>query len=344
MEARDQLDQPMPTSPVGGPATGGLARWRAPLVAATMVAALFATIFLAALGEPRPHEVAVVVVGDRALASAVQDGLDGVAPGAFEVDAVGSGREADSRLLARDAFGVLDPTTAPVQVRIAAFNGAALNGAVQGALVAAAAAGPGEATPEVVDLQAGEGKPASIFYVVFGMVIAAMAFTVASGTLTPFATRGGLRPRLLATVVTALVVGVAVSLVAWAFDALPGGYVAVAGLAALLMCALALCVQGLALLLGPAGLVVSAIFFIMVGNAASGAAVHVLLLGDGWRQASPLLPTGAGATAIVDVAAFEDASIAAPVAVLVGWVVIGLVLLALGFRRRDAAATPAPAA
>ncbi|MCW2956455.1 MAG: hypothetical protein JWO69_1324 [Thermoleophilia bacterium] len=310
-----------------------------------MVSVLFATIFLAAVGKPAPHDVPVAIVGPAAQAEAVQEQLDARIDGGFDVRSVETEEEGRALIGDRDAYGVLVVDGADTKVLVAGFNGAALNGAVQSALLPVGVVlGGGQVQPVVEDVQAGTGKPGSVFYVVFGMVIAGMAFTIASGALTPIAAVGGWRQRLLATAVTAVVVGVAIALVAFAFDALPGDYALVALVAALLMFALAAMIQGLVLLLGPPGLILSAIFFIMIGNAASGAAVHPLLLGQGWRQLSPLLPTGAGSMAVVDVAAFSDADVTGPLVVLVVWALLGTALVVVGVRRRAAPAATAAAA
>lgn len=327
----------MPTSPI--------VRWRAPLVAATAIAVLFASIFLAALGSPSPRDIPVALVGSQEQARQLEAQLNEQAEEGFDVQSVLTAKKGKRLLGDRDVYGVLDPTAeAGPTIYVAGFNGAALNGAVQGALspaagVMAATAPRAQGGIKViqVDTHKGKGKPTSVFYIVFGMVIAGMAFTVASGALTPMAAVGGVAQRLIATIVTAFVVGISVSGVAWLFDALPGGYVQVALIAGLLMAALALSIQGLALILGPPGLILSAVFFIMIGNAASGAAVHKLLLGTGWRELSPLLPTGAGATAIVNVSAFPGASSSSPMLVLAAWAVIGSVLVAVGVKRRATA-------
>ena len=124
-----------------------------------------------------------------------------------------------------------------------------------------------------------------------------------------------------------------VTLAAWAFDSLPGNYLQVFGVLSLLMFALGLTVQGITRVIGIPGLPISAIFFVMIGNAASGAAVHPLLLGDGWRQLSPLIPTGAATRAVLDVAAFHGANPASAIAVLVAWIAIGLMLVYAASRR-----------
>lgn len=161
------------TDPTEGPPSAG--GRMAPVIAAVVVASLFAVIFLAALGSPRPHGVAVAVVGSQRAAEQVQGALDANGRTGFDVQAVPNEARGRTMLEARDVYGVASPQ----RLLVSSFNGEALNAVVESALTASAT--PGASTRPVVDVHEGAGKPGAIFYAVFGMVIGAMVLTIVSG-------------------------------------------------------------------------------------------------------------------------------------------------------------------
>ena len=88
-------------------------------------------------------------------------------------------------------------------------------------------------------------------------------------------------------------------------DALPGDYLALSAVAALIVLAVALPVAGLIRLLGPPGAGIAALLFIAIGNPGSGNASAPELLPGFWRVAGQLLPPGAGGQALRTTAYFD---------------------------------------
>jgi hypothetical protein len=91
-------------------------------------------------------------------------------------------------------------------------------------------------------------------------------------------------------------------------------------------------------LLGPAGVAVGAVLFLITGNPASGNATAPELLPGFWRWISQLMPPGAGGTGLRNVAYFDGNATIRPVLVLVSYAVVGaaLVSAADAIRRRRA--------
>jgi len=139
------------------------------------------------------------------------------------------------------------------------------------------------------------------------------------GALALFAGLGGL-------VVVALVHG-------W-LDALPGDGLALSGVAALTILAIALPTAGVERLLGPLGVGLAAVVFFLVGNPGSGNASAPELLPGFWGAVGPLLPPGAGGDALRATAYFDGAAAAQPLLVLGAWVALGALLLLLADRLR----------
>ena len=130
--------------------------------------------------------------------------------------------------------------------------------------------------------------------------------------------------------------GLALTAMLGAMDALPGPYLAVSGVAALIVAAVALTATGLVRLLGPAGLGVAALLFVVLGNPGSGNASAPELLPGFWRVTGQLLPPGAGGQALRDVAYFDGHGLLVPALVLTAWAVSGAALFVVARRRAPA--------
>jgi hypothetical protein len=136
--------------------------------------------------------------------------------------------------------------------------------------------------------------------------------------------------------------GLALTALLGAMDALPGSYLAVSGAVALVVAAVALTATGLFRALGPAGIGLAALLFIVVGNPGSGNASAPELLPGFWRVTGQLLPPGAGGQAIRDVAYFDGHALAQPALVLAAWALLGATLILVGRWAPKAAPAPAP--
>ena len=118
---------------------------------------------------------------------------------------------------------------------------------------------------------------------------------------------------------------------------LAGGWWAVAGALGLLVLAGGATVAGLAALLGRAGIGVGALLLMLLGNPWSGAVSAPELLPEPVGEWGQWLPTGAGASLLRSVAFFDGNAAGRPLAVLLGWLLLGVAALLWGGRRRSAA-------
>ena len=147
---------------------------------------------------------------------------------------------------------------------------------------------------------------------------------------------------LLALAAFALVGGLVSVLLA--AGALPGPVPALAALAALLLLAVGASTAALIALRGIAGVGIGFLVFLIVGNIASGAAAGPELLPGFWRAVGQLLPPGAAASALRDIAYFPAATLLGPLAVLGGFAALGSAIeLALGPRQAGRPLIAAPA-
>jgi hypothetical protein len=122
--------------------------------------------------------------------------------------------------------------------------------------------------------------------------------------------------------------GVAMTAVAsTGLGALPGSFVALSGMCALALLAIALPTAGLYRLFGQAGVALSAVVFLVLGNSASGNGTAPELLPGFWRWIGQLMPPGAGGTGIRNISYFHGNALARPLLVLATYAVLGAALV-----------------
>jgi hypothetical protein len=148
--------------------------------------------------------------------------------------------------------------------------------------------------------------------------------------------------RLAGLLVYGLLAGLVAAAVQHGLGVLAGGYLAAAGVDGLMTLAIAAAVAGLGAVLGRAGIALGVLLVFILGNPISAVASAPELLPKPWGAIGQLLPPGAGATLLRDVAFFDGAGGTVPLVVLASWALVGLILVALrGQRRPEPAADPA---
>ncbi len=292
------------------------------VVGLALAQAVVVLAFVVPQHEPRPRDVPVGVVGPPAAAAAVAERAgDALDPRPFPDEA-----RARAAVLDREVYGALvaGPDRAPRALLVASAASPAV------AQVLTAAAGPGVPVRELRALDPQDPRGATLNLMFLPLIVVCLPAAVLLGGL-PLPGRAVLGAVALFAVLGGLLV---TALVHGAIGALPGPFAALAGVAVLTVLAMALPAAGLVRVLGPAGVAVAAVVFLLVGNPASGNAGAPELLPSPWREVGPLLPPGAGGDALRGTAYFDGAAVGAPLAVLAAWALGGAVLLLLA-RRRD---------
>lgn len=139
--------------------------------------------------------------------------------------------------------------------------------------------------------------------------------------------------QLVALVVVAATAGLGAYLIAQTFlGVLPHQHVATWASLALTILAISASTAGLIALIGPAGLGVSAILMVFIGNPFSGSTSATELLPKGVGDIGQWLPPGAGVSLLRGTAYFDGNGTAAHIAVLALWAGFGMLAVVLGHR------------
>ena len=145
----------------------------------------------------------------------------------------------------------------------------------------------------------------------------------------------GVGRRVVGVVLTAVLAGAALTGIAHSWlGVMDGPWWAEAGVIALGISAVGLTLVGLEALFGFVGLGLGAAVIMLIGNPFSGMTSAPEMLPTGWATLGQWLPPGATGTLLRSVTFFDGAGGMQSLWILVGWVVLGLALAALGARRR----------
>jgi hypothetical protein len=303
------------------------------VVAVVFVQALLALWFAWPAKELAPRDLPLLVAGPGPAATAFADRLRAERPGAFDVRTVADATAADAALRDRQAYAafVLAQDGPSLHVASAASPTVA-------ALLTQAAQQMGGGRPvpvvDVVPTPAGDPRGAGFA----GGFLPLLLTSIAAGAALLLAV-GSRGLRSAGLIGYAILAGLVAAAVQHGMGVLSGSYLAAAGVDALLTLAIAASVAGLGAVLGRAGMALGAFLLFVIGNPISAVASAPELLPQPWGAIGQLIPPGAGATLLRDVAFFDGAGGRAALIVLAGWALVGLVLVAL---RRPS--RPAPAA
>ncbi|GAA1878883.1 membrane protein [Pseudonocardia ailaonensis] len=306
---------------------------RPPLAAVVALLTVVIGALLIAFGWPAVrtslHDVPLAVAGPSAATGRVAAELEQRRPGAFTVVAVPDTAAAEALIRDREVYGAIDLSAGAPQVITASAASPLVAQALQ-----ALAAGLGQASPVPVrdlvplppDDPRGAGLAAGSLPLVLGGLLGAVLLTrLVRGT----------GRRVAGALAFAVVGGLAlVAILQFWFGSLAGGYWVNSAAVALAVAATALTLLGLEALLGAAGLGIGAVLILLVGNPLAGTASAPEML-PGWSgELGRYLPPGASTSLLRSTAFFDGGGALAPLLVLLGWLLLGLVLCLAGRARR----------
>lgn len=294
------------------------------VVGVVAVQALMLFAFALPAVNSGPREVPVAVAGPPEAVAQVEQvlastpGRDADVP-AFDVSVVEDQEAATEAIADREVYGAVVVSPDGPQLLV----GSAASPAVAQLLRSVAGPVPvRDVFPTTPDDPNGSGLAVGVLPLVMTSAAGGLAAAILiRRTGSRFAVLIGL------TVIAGLA---AAALLEYGLGVTEGSYWPLAGVLALLVGGVAAAVAGLGAVLGRAGAGLGMLLMIFLGNPFSAAASAPEMLPQPWGDIGQLMPPGAGASAVRSVAFFDGAALAQPVLVLSIWLVVGLVLTALG--------------
>ncbi|MFD9794693.1 DUF3533 domain-containing protein [Streptomyces sp. NPDC059070] len=308
----------------------------------------FITSYAGAFHSPKPKDIAFAVVAPEQISTGTVQRLNALPGGALDARAVKDRATATRQLRDRDIDGALlvDPAGTTDTLLVASGGGASLSGAVE--LVVSAVEKAERRTVRVVDVapaDQGDARGLSSFYLVVGWCVGgylcAAILAISHGARPANVQRALIRLAALAVysiaagLLGALIIGPVLS-------ALPGNYLALSGLGALVVFAVGattLAFQGLA---GIIGIGLAILVVVVLGNPSAGGAYPYPLLPPFWKAIGPALPPGAGTWTARSIAYFRGNAVTGPLLVLSAWAVAGaaVTMVMAGVRKKETGEDP----
>jgi hypothetical protein len=283
------------------------------------VQVVFVASYVGALHAPKPHGIALGVVGAAPVATAV--GKEFSLTTTRYASESAARHAIDQRKI--DGAFVAGPSGATLIVAPAA--GPAMASSLGTAFAAAAVAFKQPLRVVTVHpLPSGDSGGTVSFLVVMALIVggylsATMAMAYGGGATKP----GRLAALACAAVLGALLVDTVAGPV---IGALPTEkFLALWGLFIIVMMAVAFSSAALQSALGPAGTLIVVIVFVILGAPASGGPVPRAFLPGFWRVVGPYLPAGAGTDAVRNTLYFGGNALARPLIVLAAYLIVGAI-------------------
>jgi len=277
------------------------------------------------------HDLPIGVVGDPASTAPVETALGSAAPGAFAVEAFGTGDDLAQAVHEREVVGGLVVTADGLEAVVASAGSTAISGSLT-----AAANAVGQATglpvtvTDVVPLPEGDPTGVGIGGLAFPLVFGGIVPVVAFRKIFPHSDRWKLAGLVSFSAGGGIVVAAVLRF--W-FGSIENAFWPVAGAMALGIAALALPLAGLQQAFGGKGFTLGAMSMMFLGNPLAGIATTGDWLPSGLGALGQLLPPGAAGTLVRSAAYFDGAGGLTAGLTLLAWVVAGALVHVVGTRR-----------
>jgi hypothetical protein len=306
------------------------------LIGVALIQLALCSSYLAAFHAPHAKDVPISVVGSGPAVQAIATSIRQNSNGAYKTSIVPTREEAEKQIRQQHSYAAYIPgspyTGQTATVIIASASSQSLASSIPGSLVAVSAnMHISQTVSDIAPLPSGDNRGLSIFYTafawVFGGYLAAAALGVIRGDRA-FTKRNALL-RIGALAIFSAVSSLTVAAIAvhgvHAFD---HGYWTLVGVGALATLATAIAASVIIALVGTLGTAVVILFFVVLGNPASGGTIAMPLVGGGpWNWFNHILPTGIGVDAIRSGLYFNSTNLARSLWSCIGYIGIGSFLL-----------------
>ena len=299
-----------------------------PLVGGLLIVVVLIGLIGTAIKNPQPHDIPVGLVGPGPAMQQISSSFATGAPGAFQFSTYASEQDARAAIDARTVDGVLVLGAGNPLLIVAGAAGDGATGVITAAFTNVFKAQGKALTVETVHpFASGDAHGLILFFVVVATLIstlASQAILLATGKAV------GLGLRLGFIVAFGVLVGLtAMGMATWIAGGYGDGIWAAAGLVALTSMAVGSVVGGLVRLVGAPGIGLAALLMVL-SLVSSGGPVGSQLLPDFYRALAPWATAGELYSALRGALFFDGAALSTPIAVLTGWLVVGVVLIGIG--------------
>lgn len=317
--------------------------WRAvllPVAVVLLIGTVFVSVYLAAFHAPRPHGLRVGTTEVGTHQTQLRENLSRTVPGGFTLETYPDASAARQAVQDRSVYAAY---LGKGELLYGGANGAAVTSTVTTAFGPVAhAEHHALSTEDVAPAAAGDTRGLSVFYAAFGLVLAGYLFGMTTYQLAP-----GLpyRWRMTSLALFGAVGGVLVAAIAGSagFGALPGPFLPMALVVALMGVAVGATTMALLRLFGSAGVSIASILLLILGNSSSGGTMPPAFLPAWLRPLSEILPVGVGVRAIQGISRFQDDGLTRALVILPVWVLgAALVVYLKDLLRRPAPTRAAP--
>ncbi len=329
------------SSTLSAPAPGNTGHRR--LIAVVALVPVLAALALWAFAWPAartaPRDLPLGVAGPDTAATQVEHRLT-QRDGAFEIHRYADEAAAREAIADRTVYGAVVGTPEGPKLLTASAASPTVAQLLQQAVAQPAAAeGARVETVDVVPAPDSDPRGAALTSSVLPLTLAGIA---AGAAVTLLGLRG--MRAVSALLGAAALIGVITAALAHGWlEVLTGNWWAEAGVLALTSLAVSAAVAGLAALLGPAGVGITAGVVMLFGNPFSGAASAPQLLPEPAGAIGQWLPPGAGTTLLRSVSFFDGAAATGPALTLSWWAALGLGAVLLGSALKPPEKSAAPA-
>ncbi|MFF1378131.1 DUF3533 domain-containing protein [Streptomyces sp. NPDC058308] len=302
---------------------------------------LFIASYVGALHHPKPKDVSFAVVAPGPAAEQTADRLKKLSGEPLDPRVLKDEATARRQIMNRDIDGALlvDPKGTNDTLLVASGGGTALSRTLTELVSEVDAAQKRTVkTDDVAPASGQDFNGLSSFYLVVGWCVGgylcASILAISAGSRAANVPRAVIRLGTMALYSIVGGLGGAV-IIGPILGALPGSFLGLSGLGALVIFGVGAITLALQALTGIVGIGLAVLLIVIGGNPSAGGAFPLPMLPPFWQAIGPWLPPGAGTWVARSIAYFEGNSITRELLVLSAWAVVGVVVtIALSARRR----------
>ncbi len=314
----------------------------APIVGGLLLLVTLLGLVGTAVSDPKPHDIAVGLVGPPPATQQISGAFATNAPGTFKFTTYNSEADARSAIDSRAVDGALILGSGAPNLIVAGAAGDVAVGVMTAAFTNVFQAQSVTLQVETVHPFAqGDAHGLLLFFVVVAVVISTL---VSQAILYTIAGKAGVGPRVAVVAAYAVFSGLAAMGVAlWIAGDFGSGYWQATAVVMIGSAAVGAAVAGMIRLFGRVGIALSVLIVVLLDLVSSGGPGGSQILPDYYRALSPWMPAPQLFSAIRGALYFNGEGVITPILVLFGWIAGGVVLMILGHSiasRRGATAAP----